>query len=197
MNLIEQLKIEETKLMEKISNTENDGTYKNLIRNLSDVTQLRQREEREFSIKQWELKWSKYETKEKDSKVSIPMISVWEQKGDEVRNTRVFEIAREVEYKGYELYFNADKNRDDKLACDIFFDKKTYRVLGDADIIGRYIKELIGDKKVIAYGDGRGFGMIVIDKLISMGINVKKENVEIHNQFNHTHSMNLGIRINP
>ena len=96
MNLIEQLKIEETKLMEKISNTENEATYRNLIRNLSDVTQLRQREERELPIKQWELKWSKYETKEKDSKVSTPMISVWEQKGDEIRKHRVFEIAREI-----------------------------------------------------------------------------------------------------
>ena len=45
MELIEQLKIEETKLMEKISNTENEATYRNLIRNLAEVTQLRQREE--------------------------------------------------------------------------------------------------------------------------------------------------------
>ena len=48
MNLIEQLKIEETKLMEKISKTENEATYRNLIRNLSDVTQLRQREFKEL-----------------------------------------------------------------------------------------------------------------------------------------------------
>ena len=44
MELIEQLKIEETKLMEKISNTENEATYRNLIRNLAEVTQLRQGE---------------------------------------------------------------------------------------------------------------------------------------------------------
>ena len=96
MNLIEQLKIEETKLMEKISNTENEATYRNLIRNLSDVTQLRQREERELPMDKWTQMYSKYGTRSNDEDDFIPVISVWEQKGDDIRNHRVFEIKEEI-----------------------------------------------------------------------------------------------------
>ena len=96
MNLIEQLKIEETKLMEKISKTENEGTYRNLIRNLSDVTQLRQREERELPMDKWTQMYSKYRTRSNDEDDFIPVISVWEQKGDEIRNHRIFEIKEEI-----------------------------------------------------------------------------------------------------
>ena len=180
MNLIEQLKIEETKLMEKISNTENEATYRNLIRNLSDVTQLRQREERELPIQKWTQMYSKYETKEKDSKISIPMISVWEQKGDEIRNTRVFEIAREVEYKEYELYFDLSCNSDGKDVCDIFFDKKVYKVIGDMSYIVHYIINLIDDRNVVVYGDSRAFGMSLLDNLEAKSIQVKRENSIIY-----------------
>ena len=93
MELIEQLKIEETKLMEKISNTENEANYRNLIRNLAEVTQLRQREE---NGQKWTQMYSKYETRSNDKEDFIPVISVWEQKGDDVRNHRVFEIKREI-----------------------------------------------------------------------------------------------------
>ena len=93
MNLIEQLKNEETKLMEKISNTENEATYRNLIRNLAEVTQLRQREE---NGQKWTQMYSKYETRSNDKEDFIPVVSVWEQKGDDVRNHRVFEIKREI-----------------------------------------------------------------------------------------------------
>lgn len=93
MELIEQLKIEETKLMEKISNTENEATYRNLIRNLAEVTQLRQREE---NGQKWTQMYSKYETRSNDKDDFVPVISVWEQKGDEIRNHKIFEIKREI-----------------------------------------------------------------------------------------------------
>ena len=93
MDLIEQLKNEETKLMEKISNIENEATYRNLIRNLAEVTQLRQREE---NGQKWTQMYSKYETRSNDKDDFIPVVSVWEQKGDEIRNHRIFEIKEEI-----------------------------------------------------------------------------------------------------
>ena len=96
MNLIEQLKIEETKLMEKISKTENEATYRNLIKNLAEVTNLRQREESRLPIERWTQMYSKYETRSNDEEDFIPVVSIWEQKGDDVRNHRIFEIKKEI-----------------------------------------------------------------------------------------------------
>jgi len=161
------------------------GTYKNLIQAYERILMLQKDNET------WVERFSEYKTKEKDSEVSIPMVSTWEQKGEEIRNTRVFEIANEVGQVEYELYFEVE-NRDNRLVCHIFFDKKTYKITGDsADFIGQYIETLIGNKKVVAYGDGRGFGMMIVDNLVARGIKVKKENAKIYNPFSHYHEVTI------
>ena len=113
MNLIEQLKIEETKLMEKISNTENEATYRNLIRNLAEVTNLRQREESRLPMERWTQMYSKYETRSNDKEDFIPVISVWEQKGDKIRNHRVSEVKEEIKLNMNEVLEKLASNWND------------------------------------------------------------------------------------
>lgn len=186
MELIEQLKIEETKLMEKISNTENEATYRNLIRNLAEVTQLRQREEK------WTQMYSKYETRSNDKEDFIPVISIWEQKGDEIRNHRIFEIAREIDNKEYELYFEADYRMNSKREpifseCNIYFNGELIKLSGNMEGISEYIITLIKDKKVKIYGEDIGVGYGLVNILKSKGIEVvgkKPKNERVYKEIN-------------
>ena len=104
MNLIEQLEIEEAKLMYKISKTTNDGTYRNLIKNLADITKLKHDEEKiakeNGNLDKWTLMYSDYKTEgdNSDDERLIRIVAIWEQRGDKIRNHRMFEVKREVEY---------------------------------------------------------------------------------------------------
>lgn len=70
--------------MEKAIEEDNMGTYKNLLQALERVTYLIQREE-------WTQQWSKYSCDDEQ------YIAVWEQRGSDIRNHRIFEIKSEVE----------------------------------------------------------------------------------------------------
>lgn len=142
------------------------GTYKNLIQAYERILTLQSQEDK------WVQMYSKYETKSKEEDDFTPVVSVWEQKGEEIRNHRIFEIVREIEDKEYELYFEVSRNSDGVLLCEVFFNKRTYRIAGDQNVIGDYIKDLIGDKKVIVYGDSRNIRALIVDSLKARNIKV-------------------------
>lgn len=77
------LENERIALEEKITEARNKGnenTYKNLIQAYERVLELIRKENK------WEERYSKYKSNDKD------MISTWEQKGEEIRNVRKYEV---------------------------------------------------------------------------------------------------------
>ena len=98
-SLIESLIAEETELLKKIkkSRDNNDfGTYKNLIRALTDVTMLKQRELDRLPKETWKDMYSHYYEGREVEKGDNEYIATWEQKGDDIRNKKTYKIEKEV-----------------------------------------------------------------------------------------------------
>ena len=105
--LIMTLENEENELIKKIEKCRRESdynNYKNLIRILTEVTKLKHDEERiakeNGNLDEWTLRYSDYKTEgdNSDDERLIRIVAVWEQKGDKIRNHRMFEVNREVEY---------------------------------------------------------------------------------------------------
>ena len=173
MDKSEFLEIERKSLQNNISMAlvKNDiNTYKNLVQAYERILSLQKDDK-------WELKYRVSHTENSDGNKTL---SLWEEKGSETRNGRKFEVSREIEEIEYELYFDISCNSDGKDTCDIFFDKKVYKVIGDMSIIVHYIINLIDDRNVVVYGDSRAFGMSLLDNLEAKNIKVKRENSIIY-----------------
>lgn len=83
--LVEKLQKDAEIIMEKkmprALENDNEGTYRNLVRVLEDISRLIERYE-------WKLQWSKYRDKN-----DRQFISIWEQNTNgEVKNNKVFQI---------------------------------------------------------------------------------------------------------
>jgi hypothetical protein len=99
ITLIEALKKEEDELLKKIekSRDNNDfGLYKNLVRALTDVTCLKQRELANLPRETWKEKSSHYYEGDKAIKGENEYVTTWEQKGDEIRNKKTYKIEKEI-----------------------------------------------------------------------------------------------------
>lgn len=118
--LVKALEIEQEELLKKINDTREKGdygTYKNLIKALTDVVMLIQRE---------------YDR--------IPK--------NEIQN----------------LYFYCNRF-DNKIEAIISFKNEIHRVVGDSNLISKYIKDLCKNNRVYIYGDTIGIGMAIADSL--------------------------------
>lgn len=71
------------------------GTYKNLIQAYERILALQK--DNKPSSDEWVQMYSKYKTMD-DNEKPISMVAIWEQKGDEIRRHRMFEVKREVKY---------------------------------------------------------------------------------------------------
>lgn len=98
-SLIESLIAEEQELIKKIEKSRKDddyGLYKNLIRALTDVTSLKQRELANLPKETWKDMFSHYwEGKELKSGEN-EYVATWQQKGDEIRKHKIYKIEKEV-----------------------------------------------------------------------------------------------------
>ena len=74
----------------------NIGTYKNLIQAYERILMLQSQEDK-TSSNEWVQMYSKYKTMD-DNEKPISMVAIWEQKGDEIRRHRMFEVKREVKH---------------------------------------------------------------------------------------------------
>lgn len=96
-SLIESLVKEENELLKKIekSRENNDyGLYKNLIRALTDVTTLKQREMVNIPRERWIDMFSKHKM-DIDGEMA-EVISIWKQKGGDIKNHRIYKVEKEI-----------------------------------------------------------------------------------------------------
>jgi hypothetical protein len=96
-SLIESLIAEENELLKKIkkSRDNNDfGLYKNLVRALTDVTCLKQRELDRLPKETWKDMYSHYKLKIDNEFQEV--VSTWQQKGDDFRKHKVYKIEKEI-----------------------------------------------------------------------------------------------------
>ena len=155
------------------------NTYKNLIQAYERILTLQSQEDK------WTQMYSKYETRSNDKEDFIPVVSTWEQKGEEIRNHRIFEISREIDNKEYELYFEAEYRMNSKREpifseCNIYFNEEIIKLSGNMEGISEYIINLTKDKKVKIYGEdiGDGYGLVSILKNKGIGVIGKKTKSE-------------------
>lgn len=90
--LIKGLEEEQDDLLEKMKKhrTNGDfGTYKNIVKALTDVSYLINRE---LEKESWQEKFSHYHSDGKE------LISTWEQKGEDIRNEKVYEVKGMLKY---------------------------------------------------------------------------------------------------
>ena len=180
MDKSEFLEHERLSLQKRLSQSlsgNNIGTYKNLIQAYEKILSLQSQEDK------WVQMYSKYETRSKEEDDFIPVVSTWEQKGDEIRNHRIFEIVKEVDNKEYELYFEANYRMNIKREpifseCNIYFDGELIKISGCMDGIAERIVNLIKDKKVKIYGEDIGIGLGLVHILQSKGIEVMSKKVK-------------------
>ena len=98
-SLIESLITEEQELLIKIekSRDNNDfGLYKNLIRALTDVTMLKQRELDRLPKETWKDNFSHYYEGREVESSNNEYVATWEQKGDEIKNHKVYKVEKEI-----------------------------------------------------------------------------------------------------
>jgi hypothetical protein len=176
-SLIESLIAEEQELVKKIEKARKDddyGLYKNLIRALTDVTSLKQRELANVPRETWEEKFSHYwEGKELESGKN-EYVAIWEQKGNEIRKHRIFKVTEDLSNKPtYDLYFDVERRDDGNCKCRIYFKDKVNGVVGDFKFIAKYISDLCFNENVNIYGDTFGLGLGLADHLKELGYTVK------------------------
>ncbi|MBZ9693409.1 hypothetical protein [Clostridium sp. M14] len=98
-SLLESLINEENELLRKIKYSRDNkdfGTYKNLIRALTDITTLKNRELDRLPKDKWKSMYRHY--KEKNEKGDFEdMVATWEQKGDDIRNHKIYKIEKEID----------------------------------------------------------------------------------------------------
>lgn len=115
----------QTRLMQSLDG--NDiGTYKNLIQAYERILML-QSQESNKPKEEWALMYSDYKTNgdnSEDEKL-IRIVAVWEQKGDEIRNHRMFEVKREVEYN--DTYGSKGEVGSNPIMAE--FDKRKFRTV--------------------------------------------------------------------
>lgn len=90
--LLDSLYLEQEDLLKKMAKHRDKGdigTYKNLVRSLTDVTALIDNMWRNIPIKPREVWKEKFEYTKSSGK---ELISTWEQKGEDIRNKKVYEV---------------------------------------------------------------------------------------------------------
>jgi hypothetical protein len=166
-SLIESLIAEEQELVKKIEKArKNDdyGLYKNLIRALTDVTSLKQRELANIPREHWSKRFSKFRSNNKD------MISIWEQKGQEVRNIEKYIVVEDLSNKPiYNLYYDLECRDDNLFKCTIYFKDIITGMVGNFESLSKHISNLCLDQNVNIYGDIRGLGIGLADYLKELG----------------------------
>jgi len=172
--LIESLIAEEQELIKKIEKSRKDddyGLYKNLIRALTDVTSLKQRELANLPKETWKDMFSHYKMKIDDEFKEV--VSTWRQKGEDIKDHKIYKIEKEIkENPTYKLYY--DIGRIDKNSkCIIFFKDKMTTIVGDYKYIATYISSLCYNENVEIHGDINGLGLGLADELKSIGYIVK------------------------
>lgn len=174
-SLIESLIAEEQELIKKIKKSRSNddyGLYKNLIRALTDVTSLKQREMANIPRDRWINMFSKHKMDIEGEMVDV--VSTWRQKGEDIQDHHVYKIEKEITDNPINnLYYDLECRDDNLFKCTIYFKDKIYGVIGDCKYIATYITSLCYDEKVNIYGDIRAFGIALADILKEVGYIVK------------------------
>lgn len=172
------LNIEKENLKKKINKAleeDNIGTYKNLIQAFENVVKM-------IENMEWKKEYSVY-TSSFDGKEE-KCVSIWEQKGQEVRNNRAFVIQEELNQKVEEIYINAlDADRDGGTITFMYkngfisISKPTKKELIDEalrtiDEIQHELKECKLEIKISYYS--ASLGMLFGDMLIGQGYEVSR-----------------------
>ncbi|MFR2887408.1 MAG: hypothetical protein ACLTDM_04305 [Clostridium butyricum] len=175
---VQFLIIEKENLKKKINKAleeDNIGTYKNLIQAFENVVKM-------IENMEWKKEYSVY-TSSFDGKEE-KCVSIWEQKGQEVRNSRAFVIQEELNQKVEEIYINAlDADRDGGIITFMYkngfisVSKPTKKELIDEalrtiDEIQLELKECKLVIKISYYS--ASLGMLFGDMLIGKGYEVSR-----------------------
>lgn len=173
--LLDNLYLEQEDLLKKMAKYRDKGdvgTYKNLVRSLADVTALIDNMWKNTPIKpieKWQEKFSHYHADGKE------LISTWEQKGEDIRNKKIYEVKEKVKEQPKEKLcfdFELSEKARNYVAVNIFFNGELHRIKGTVQDICRYIVNLIGKKSVCVHGDFHGVGIAICDELRANGIEI-------------------------
>ncbi|WP_252225017.1 MULTISPECIES: hypothetical protein [unclassified Clostridium] len=181
-SLVESLINEENELLRKIKHSRDSqdfGTYKNLIRALTDITTLKNRELDRFPKDKWESVYSHYKEKNENGDFE-DMVATWEKKGEDIRNHKIYKIEKEINKPIEKLYFDVSRDSDAKTL--LYFKNKIYRLKDCTyENIVNKIKEITCGYDIEIYGDIFGIGLGLADYLYKEGFIVKPTTLELYN----------------
>lgn len=141
-SLIDSLVKEENELLKKIEKSRKDddyGLYKNLIRALTDVTTLKQKELANAPRDIWKDMYSHYYEGDKKIKGENEYVATWKQNyvGD-IKEHRIFKVEKEIKKDGF-----LEDDVLDKIE-DIIGYKVFGRKYGQSDSIGNVFNDISG-----------------------------------------------------
>lgn len=172
-SLLESLINEENELLRKIKYSRDNkdfGTYKNLIRALTDITTLKNRELDRLPKDKWESLYSHYKEKNENGDFE-DMVATWEQKGDDIRNHKIYKIEKEISKPVEKVYI--DVSRDSNYPTKIYTnDTVTTLSYKNVNMLADYLYSTYKNKNVELYVDEGTIGKCLIDLLKLKNIKV-------------------------
>lgn len=122
LSLLEALQNEQTQLLKKLAkisqgDTDNYGTYKNIIQALSEVTRLIEKES-------WRDMYSHYQLRNDDFEFE-EVISTWKQKGEDIRDHHIYKIDGEIPTVKIKIDKENMIETDDEVTIPLIIDDKS------------------------------------------------------------------------